>query len=274
MSFDKDGFFSPEIEGFRTNVRDGQPTKVWFDYALELNRLGFDMLRRVETLRTDNQQFALNAHFVRVHQNFQSALILGERGLVPDARVVVRSGVESAIAVNAFANDASFVEQMVDAHFRSQRTLARIYLDKFRSEFTAEEIVGLEKAIADAGALEISKGGKELTDIKWEQVAEKHCKELYHLLYRALSSDGTHATINVLERFLLVDENEEITAFKVAPDGAGLIELLSSACLMFIWAAAPYAHTNGLTDVESVISDRVQQFGTRPNAFPRRPAGV
>ena len=93
MTFEKDGFFSPEIEVFRRHVRETAPSKVWFDYALSLNRIGFDMLRRVQTALRDNRQIALNAHFVRVHWSFQSALILAERGLVPDARVVLRSAV-------------------------------------------------------------------------------------------------------------------------------------------------------------------------------------
>lgn len=93
MSFEMDGFFSPEIETFR--------------------------------------QFALNAHFIRVHRGFQSALILAERGLIPEARVVLRSAVEGAIAINALAKDEGFVDQMVGAHHRSQRTLARVQINKF-----------------------------------------------------------------------------------------------------------------------------------------------
>ena len=145
-------------------------------------------------------------------------------------------------------------------------------LEKYRAEFSPAEITAMEQAISDAGAREVSKGVKELPNFKWEQIAEKHCKELYHLLYRSFSSDGTHATINALERFLVVGADGEITAFKVAPDGAGLIELLSAASQIFLWVAAPYAHTNGLTDLESTISDRLQQFATLPDAFPRKGA--
>jgi hypothetical protein len=76
MSFETDGFFSPEIETFRRMVRETQPFKEWFDYALGLNRLGFDILRGTKrTELSDRRQIALNAHFVRVHRSFQSALI-------------------------------------------------------------------------------------------------------------------------------------------------------------------------------------------------------
>ena len=268
MSFETEGFFSSEIEKFRINVRNEQPTKAWFDYALDLNRLGFDMLRQVDTLRADRRQLLLNANFVRVHQSFQSALLLAERGLIPDSRVVLRSGVESAIASNALANDASFVEQMIDTHYRSRRTFARVMLDKFQANLSPAEIVAMNKEIAEAITREALNGHKELTDIKWEQVAEKHCRDLYHLLYRSLSSDGTHATLDALERFLVVDDGE-IKAFKVAPDGAGLIETLSAACLMFFWAAAPFANTNGLVDMAADITARVRKFAMLPDAFPR-----
>jgi len=271
MPFETDGFFSSEVETFRRYLRENQPFKAWFDYALDLNRLGFDMLRRVDTMRSDSRQFALNAHFVRVHQNFQSALLLAERGLVSDARVVLRSGVEGAIAINALANDAGFVDQMIDAHYRSQRTLARVLIEKFAATFSTEEITNMKTSIAEADAYQASKG-KELTDIKWEQVAEKYCPELYQLMYRDLSSDGTHATINALERFLVVDPSEQITAFKAAPDTEGIVEVLSAASLLFVWAAAPYADTNGLSDMAATISERVQEFAKLPGAFPREPA--
>ena len=62
-----------------------QPYKVWFDYALGLNRLGHEMLRSWGTL-TSRDIIALNASFVRVHKSFQSVLILAERGLASDAR--------------------------------------------------------------------------------------------------------------------------------------------------------------------------------------------
>jgi hypothetical protein len=81
-----------------------QPFKAWFDYALGLNRLGYEMLRSLDTL-TSRERIALNASFVRVHNSFQSVLILAERGLVSDARGVLRSPVEWAIAIHALAED-------------------------------------------------------------------------------------------------------------------------------------------------------------------------
>ena len=104
MALERDGFFSSQAEGLRLRTREMQPFKAWFDYALGLNRLGYEMLRSLDTL-TSRERIALNASFVRVHNSFQSVLILAERGLVSDARGVLRSPVEWAIAIHALAED-------------------------------------------------------------------------------------------------------------------------------------------------------------------------
>jgi hypothetical protein len=40
MSFEIDGFFSPEIDRFREGVRSNSSFQPWFDYAGDLNRIG------------------------------------------------------------------------------------------------------------------------------------------------------------------------------------------------------------------------------------------
>jgi hypothetical protein len=44
----------------------------------------------------------------------------------------------------------------------------------------------------------------------------------------------------------------QITAFKAAPDGEGMVEALS-ACLMFIWAADPFAAAVDRPDLNAKI---------------------
>ena len=61
---------------------------------------------------------------------------------------------------------------MIETHYRSKRAHARVLIDKFGASFTAEEIANMNKAIAEADQYRASQG-RELTDIKWEQVAER-----------------------------------------------------------------------------------------------------
>ena len=151
---------------------------------------------------------------------------------------------------------------MKEAHFRSRRTLAHAVKLHFASEYTTEQLAHIDETIAEADRRETAKGldskGRkiELSDIKWEQVANMHSLELYQLLYRSMSVDGTHATLDALQRYLVVDARGEITGLKVAPDGDGLQEVLTAATLMFVWAAAPFAASNGLTAaVDKILSE-------------------
>jgi hypothetical protein len=50
MAYEQEGFFSPELDQFRVAMRSTHPTKPWFDFALGLNRIGFDLLRQARTL--------------------------------------------------------------------------------------------------------------------------------------------------------------------------------------------------------------------------------
>jgi hypothetical protein len=122
-------------------------------------------------------------------------------------------------------------------------------------------------AAAVAGATPSKK--RKLQDIEWASTAMKHCPDLYQLLYRPMSTDGTHATVSTLDRFVETDEAGRIVAFKVAPDTDGIIEALSAACLLFIWAAEPFATVFDRPDVSNEMSRRIQQFGQLPGAFPR-----
>jgi len=272
MSFEIDGFFSPELEQFRDAVRSTSPTKEWFDYALDLNRIGFDLLRSATTTPTEKAAFAIHGLFVRTHQSFQSALLLAERGLVADARAVVRAGVESTIAIYALSSDAAFVDKLVEAHHYNQRKAARILLDNpdYLAAYNAEAVAAMQSAVASVDAIEKAKGTK-LRDINWADVALKYCPDLYQLMYRSLSSDGTHTTLNTLDRYMVTDLNGVITSFKPTPDAEGLVETLSTICLLFIWAADPFAASAGRTDVTARIKQELQRFATLPGAFPDMP---
>jgi hypothetical protein len=143
----------------------------------------------------------------------------------------------------------------------------------FAGEYTPEQLAQMDAAIAEAGTREAAKGvdskGRkvELTDIKWEQEASTHAHELYQLIYRSMSADGTHATLDALQRFLVVDLEGEIKALKVAPDTDGLLEVITAATLMFVWAAAPFAASNGLTAAVDTIHAKIKEFATLPGAF-------
>ena len=202
---------------------------------------------------------AINGLFARVHASFQSILILAERGLVLDARTLLRSLIECAIAINALARDSAFLSRMIEANYRHTRAEARAHLERF-ADWSPEDIAQMQEEIARANAHEASLG-RSLTDIRWDQVADRHCPHdyVYHFLYRNLSFDGVRATLGVLARFPVSDTGR-VESFGPRPDGKGIASVLADASLMFLLAAGPYAEANRLNDFQRQVVGRIKEY--------------
>jgi Family of unknown function (DUF5677) len=267
MSFATQGFMSPG--SFRTAVHRVPEYKVWFSFAEELNLLGLDMLQGLIVPVDNGQRLTISALFVRAHHSFQAALVLAEMGLIGDSRVVLRSGVEGAIALVALANDPKFLNQLVDAHHHYQRKTAQLVLNTptYKPTYSPEQIDEMQATITQIDAIEAGRSGK-LFDINWADVAIKHCRDLYDLLYRLLSSDGTHTNINSIHRCMIYDRGGKLMGLKVGPDIDRMVETLKAACLMFLWAAEPFARAFPRDGINARIKAQLQRFGELPQDDP------
>jgi hypothetical protein len=47
-----------------------------------------------------------------------------------------------------------------------------------------------------------------------------------------------------------------------------VVEVLSAACLLFMWAADPFAVAVNRPDITAQIKEQLHRFGTLPGAFP------
>jgi hypothetical protein len=242
-SFANLGFFSSEIDELRYAVRKSRHCQPWFALAEDLSRFALEILDSHQVSLDDRQRLSISLLFVRAHQSFQAAVLLAERAMIGDARTALRSAAEHAIALIAVAADSTFLDRLVAAHRKHQLTTARILLGDAdcRQSLTAEQLKSLE---AMKRELEALKGQpEEPRTINWADVAQQHCKDLYNLVYRPLSADGTHSTIDSMNRHVEADALMKITAVRVAPDVSDtteIIETVSLACLTLLCAADPF----------------------------------
>jgi hypothetical protein len=246
-SFATLGFFSAEIDELRYAVRKSAGCASWFALAEDLSRFALEILRCHQVLLDDPQRLSISSLFVRAHQSFQAAVILTERVMIGDARTVLRSAVEHAIALVAVAADPTFVDRLVAAHRKHQLTTARILLEdaNHRPNLTAEQLQRLEATKLEIEALK-GQPDQEPRPINWADVAQRHCKDLYDLVYRPLSADGTHSTVDSMNRHFEADAQMNITTLRVAPDVSDTAEIadtLSYACLIFLSTAEPFVRS-------------------------------
>jgi Family of unknown function (DUF5677) len=163
--------------------------------------------------------------------------------MIGDARTVLRSAAEHAIAVVAVAADPTFVDRLVAAHRKHQLTTVRILLEG--PDLTAEQLQRLEAMKREIEALK-GQPDQEARKINWADVAQQYCKGLYDLVYRPLPADGTHSTVDSMNRHVEADAEMKITALRMAPDVSDTAEIadtLSFACLIFLSAAEPFVRS-------------------------------
>jgi Family of unknown function (DUF5677) len=245
-SFETYGFLSDEIDGFRTIIKTQSPYKEWFDFAQELNLFGSEAIREHKFNQADTQQMTVTALFIRSHQSFQAAMILGERGMIGEARTILRTLVEGTIAQIALVADPGVIDQLVAAYYKHQLTTCRELLgdQKYRDQLSSEQIAKLQTTVTDLEAL---KGvpGKDPRSINWADMAKGHGAELYLLFYRPLSADGVHTTVDAVNRHLEADADLHITGLKGGPDLTEIVDIFSTACLTFIWALYSFEEMRG-----------------------------
>ena len=84
---------------------------------MRFNALGMQVLPNAKASTTDNQQLIAAALYGRTLTSFQAAIVLAERGMIGDARTIVRAAAETAIVLAAVAQDAAVCDLLIDRHF-------------------------------------------------------------------------------------------------------------------------------------------------------------
>ena len=212
--------------------------------------------------------------FVRAHKSLAAALILTELGLVGDARGVLRSAVEGAIAIRTLAAEPKFLDELIEAHHFNQRKKARLVVNDptYAAAYSDENIAQMNATIAQVDAMEAAKlkaSNLKLQDITWANVGEKYCKDLCKLLYRLLSGDGTHTTIDAINRMFDYSPTGRIVSVKVGPDLVHMVETLKAGCIMFLEAAGSFANVYELANLQTRVQEETARFQTLPQGEPK-----
>lgn len=235
-SFQIDGFLSPDVCKWSETAHSENVE--YFDLAESLNRHVTAMLLRNAPRMDDTRELATSLLLARTLTSYCAAVLLARRGMVADARAIVRSCSESAIALAAMATIDGFFDQMIEAHENHRRKVAQVFLDTppTQQELTDTQVSALRNVIEDIDARH---GGKP-NGIVWATVAERTgTRDLYNVVYRDMSGDGAHATIESLNHHISVDAENTMTGLSFKPSAKGVADVMSAAThAVFIAAEA------------------------------------
>jgi hypothetical protein len=86
MSIDEQGFLSPDMTAWIDKHRT--ENRAWFALATNLNSIAQRELLLLEPAAEDNQAIVAAQLFVRGLSSFQAAILLAERGMVLERRIL------------------------------------------------------------------------------------------------------------------------------------------------------------------------------------------
>ena len=229
----------------------------WQAFAARLKEAGEQLCRAITHTTAPDQALIIALLYARAYQSFQAAIVLAAKGLDGDARTIIRSCVEGAIAIAATMKDAAFVDQLVDDDLARRLTWARITLDNesLHEGLTPEQLANLREFVTREGTSQ-----RQRKRINWEKIAgTTEARVLYHLHYRKMSWH-THVGIESLNNYAVLGANDEVIGVQCSATAIPAVETASIACDAFFWVSIFTAEFFGLADLQKHIRDMHREF--------------
>jgi len=236
----------------------------WRAFAREVVQLSTELCDALPSDVTDNQHLTIALLYARSRQSFLSALALAELGFNGDARTVVRSAVESTIAIAATAKDASFTTRLIEADMERRLKWSRATLSdpELEQGMSSDE---LDRLRANVATIEPTKP----KGINWSDAArDSGTKVLYHLHYRPMSWHA-HVGVESLNSYAVLDGNEEIAGVRFDGNMSGYADTVSAACDVLFWASMVTAESFDFVEVVQRIRALHQRYSemTKPSSL-------
>ncbi len=234
MSINEEGFLSHEIEQWIKKYRE--ENHKLFILSIELNRFAQSILLKLEINNGDIQKIISSALFARLISQYQSIIILIERGLVNEAKIILRVMLDNLFILVAITKDKKYTKFYINddiekrIHFlnRFSKNIGNHYddiLEKLDKEKIARELKELIEKKETLESDELKLKGM-ITTKKWAEFSEM--ESLYYRLY-AQFNDAVHTLSRELEQYVSVNSNGEISKINWGPDVDGVDIVLTTS---------------------------------------------
>jgi hypothetical protein len=145
----------------------------------------------------------------------QAAILLAERGMVPETKILVRSAVEFLFFAGASLADPSVLDRMVidDSHERNKMARGMLNVITHAAHRDALNTVINEYSSRPKGVSAFS---------AFDAAMAIGLESLYQHVYRGMSLDAAHATIQSTNSFFQTDEQEGVISPVFGPNDEGI----------------------------------------------------
>jgi Family of unknown function (DUF5677) len=212
MSLDNNGFLSEDIFRFQKHIH--KQYAQYFDLIHRVNAFCQQAKFRLSIHSRDGREMAAACLIIKLLNDMQAAILLAERGMAPQARTLIRTGLEAFIILANVCRVDEFWRSFFRSDQKVRLKLLRAIHDnpsvvfaEVRPHVTPELIDQLNQEVKEMG----------ITEEKVIKLAYRvKLMHLYDSLYRLFSQD-VHSSPRALEEYCLFDQNDELAGFKWGP---------------------------------------------------------
>jgi hypothetical protein len=221
MSFEETGFIGTNIQPWIKKIHDDHATL--FSIADETNKLCQGSLHDINAHNKDPQEVVVACLYIRILSNYQSIYLHCERGMNPEARMILRCMYEAIFILGAVVKDSKLVLTYIKEHEKRRHEFIQKLkrLQDKPDNYDSEKILALETTLQE----EI----KQIEKFKTEDWAKKAGLHDIYLGPYTILSGTVHVKISDLEQYTIVDEKGDIRDFKYGPDDTDIDSIFGSA---------------------------------------------
>lgn len=204
-----------------------------FQLAEDLNTFANRQVFATTVTKTDLQQVMVSSLLPRLLTAFQGSILMAERGLSAELKLLTRKVLEVTFRIVVIAQDATIAEK----YLKSDEINRKKYLNKLRLlqtvKHTPEEVKTIDQLHAEVSATIQTEQIKELT-LQW--YAEKAgMLDFYNTAYAYLS-ESAHTNVRDLDALVEKDADGEPEALRYGPDPEGMSDVLCTGIELVVMA--------------------------------------
>lgn len=220
-SFKEAGFLGDDVAQFRVNVRAAHAAT--FDLADKLNLLAMRMLWELPLDNLDEPRAYAVMCYARAVQNYQTAILMCERGALVEARTLIRAMAETVFLAWGFYKKQDMLERLIEDNAKHRKGDAKALLEL--GQRRGHDVQRFEQALAQI-SVEYPQGPRWLN---WAGLAsEVGLDTLFYLAYRQTSGDAAHATLHALHRHAEIGDKGDLHSFIFNPTAEGVVPTLKA----------------------------------------------
>jgi hypothetical protein len=212
-TFEEQGFLSDQITQVIVDARSKYAE--WFQVITGINAFAQGVQFKIEVHTEDMWEVVAASLFSRTLSNCQAGMLLCDRGMDVQARIMFRCAIESLFTLVAISKKPEVVNQFITADQLRRRKL--YHKVKLWSPAISRDV---DEESLEAKRVEIEKSIQELKPQKLsiqDMAGIAEMQDWYDTAYTILS-DSVHASIRDLEKHLVLSPEREIEALKNEPE--------------------------------------------------------